>query len=313
MNNIFINGSIGYIYLKNSKNNNEILLLSDNHSSENYCRNQNKNENKFISEWLETKKSKILLEEVPRIQGNVLLELWSSKHIKKLKDLYLKNNRKNIEGIDIRSQLVPFSLDIFKLEKKDLDKNDDEYINLLKKNITVKEYFKLLDLFFNYEHKYFIEKLEKTYLNLSLSLSLSLRVQENNELNQHFQILKENFNNLILKITNIFNSIDEINFLIDSIMEWYIIAKIDYHSKYNINKFIIHAGLNHTTNINNLLKKFYKYYDVKSDGETNIHKIKDDNNNCLKLPTDIDNKFGGYKKKYFKYKKKYLQLKSLNK
>jgi hypothetical protein len=182
-------------------------------------------------------------------------------------------------------------------------------ISLKNKCLYAADGVKLLDLFFNYEHKYFIEKLDKTYLNLSLGL----RVQENNELNQHFQILKKNYNNLTLKITNMLNSIEEINFLIDSIMEWYIIAKIEYHSKNNINKFIIHAGLNHTSNINNILKKLYKYYDVKSDGETNIHNIIDDNNNCLKLPSDIDNKFGGYEKKYFKYKKKYLLLKSLNK
>ena len=308
MQNIYLNGSIGYVYLKNLRCENEILLLSDNHSSENYCNNQF--ENKFISEWLETKKSKILLEEVPRIQGSNLLELWSSKHIQKLKELYLKNNEHDIEGIDIRSLIVPFSLEIFKLNDKN-DKNDEDiYINNISK-MTIEEYFKLLNLFFKNEHKYFIEKLDKTYTNMI----------ENKKLYEHFQILKGNFNKLylmydkntqIINIIKILNSINEIDFLIDSIMEWYIIAKIEYHSKNNIYKFIIHAGLNHTTNINNILKNLYEYYDVKSDGETNINNIIDDENNCLKLPKEIDNKFGGYKKKYIKYKKKYLQLKTLN-
>lgn len=74
MEDIFINGSIGYIYLKNVDN--QILLLSDNHSSTNYCTIVN---SQFISDWLLTKNSKVLLEEVPRIEGSKLLELWTSK------------------------------------------------------------------------------------------------------------------------------------------------------------------------------------------------------------------------------------------
>ena len=56
MNDVFISGIIGYIYLK--KNNINILLLSDNHSNEKYC----SIDSKFISEFLESKNSKILLE-----------------------------------------------------------------------------------------------------------------------------------------------------------------------------------------------------------------------------------------------------------
>ena len=114
MQDIFINGSIGYIYLKNFEN--QILLLSDNHSSENYC-TIHKNNSKFISDWLSTKNSKVLLEEVPRMKGSELLELWSSKHIQKLKDLYLKQklNENQIEGVDIRPLLIPFSLIVCKV------------------------------------------------------------------------------------------------------------------------------------------------------------------------------------------------------
>jgi hypothetical protein len=35
-------------------------------------------------------------------------------------------------------------------------------------------------------------------------------------------------------------------------MEWYTIAKIFYNNKLGINKFIIHAGLFHTTNLNKI-------------------------------------------------------------
>ena len=56
-NNKYISGTIGYIYLKNLKNKNNILLLSDNHSSQNYC----KDNRKFVSDWMETKNSNIAI------------------------------------------------------------------------------------------------------------------------------------------------------------------------------------------------------------------------------------------------------------
>jgi hypothetical protein len=80
MEDMFISGSIGYIHLKNVDN--QILLLSDNHSSKKYCTRNSQ----FVSDWLLTKNSKVLLEEVPRDEGSELLELWeTSKHIQKLK------------------------------------------------------------------------------------------------------------------------------------------------------------------------------------------------------------------------------------
>jgi hypothetical protein len=302
MNNIYINGSIGYIYLKNLRNANEILLLSDNHSSQNYCNNQF--ENKFISEWLETKKSKILLEEVPRIEGSKLIELWSSKHIQKLKDLYLKQklNENQIEGIDVRPLLIPFTLDIFKV-----DNIDKEYIEKIK-NMNIIDYLKLLDSFFELKHQYFIENIGEVYV-----------VMNNEILKKHFLKLKNSFidlkkdysvNILVKNIDLVFqNKIEE---LLSSIMEWYSIAKIFFNNKLGINKFIIHAGLVHTTNLNDILTNLYDYKKINSNGEININKIKDDNNNCLKIPFSVDSQFGGYGEKYRKYKAKYLALKKLN-
>jgi hypothetical protein len=290
MEDIFINGSIGYIYLKNVDN--QILLLSDNHSSTNYCTIVN---SQFISDWLLTKNSKVLLEEVPRIEGSKLLELWTSKHIQKLKDLYLnqKINDKQIEGIDIRPLLIPFNLDIFKIEQI--------------KNININNYLKLLDSFFKLKHPYFIENIGNVYIDIN-----------NEKLMKHFLKLKDSYDNLkeqydnnvlVINIDEEFkNKLDE---LLSSIMEWYTIAKIFYNNKFCINKFIIHAGLFHTTNLNNILISSYGYEKINSDGEIDINKIKDDDNNCLKIPFSVNNQFGGYDKKYRKYKEKYLALKKL--
>jgi hypothetical protein len=301
MQDIFINGSIGYIYLKNFEN--QILLLSDNHSSENYC-TINKDNSKFISDWLLTKNSKVLLEEVPRMKGSELLELWSSKHIQKLKDLYLKQtlNENKIEGIDVRPLLIPFSLSVFKVN--DIEK---DYIEKIK-NMNLIDYLKLLDSFFELKHKYFIENIGNVYTDMN-----------DEKLKKHFLKLKNSYNNLKKQYNNnvlvknidiVFeNNIDE---LLSSIMEWYTIAKIYYNNKIGINKFIIHAGLVHTTNLNEILIDLYDYKKINSDGEIDINKIKDDNNNCLKIPLSVNSQFGGYEEKYRKYKGKYLALKKLN-
>lgn len=289
MEDIFINGSIGYIYLKNVDN--QILLLSDNHSSTNYCTIDN---SQFISDWLLTKNSKVLLEEVPRIEGSKLLELWTSKHIQKLKDLYLNN--KQIEGIDIRPLLIPFNLDIFKIDN--IDKKDIENINII-------DYLKSLDYFFEFKY---IENIGIVYIDIN-----------NEKLTKHFLELKHDYDNLKKQYDNnvLVINIDEkfkniIDDLLSSIMEWYTITKIFYNNKFGINKFIIHAGLFHTTNLNNILIDSYGYEKINSDGIIHINEIKDDNDdddNCLKIPFNVNSQFGGYDKKYRKYKGKYLALK----
>jgi hypothetical protein len=303
MENIFISGSIGYIHLKND--NNHILLLSDNHSSTNYCKIDN---SQFISKWLLTKNSKenskVLLEEVPRIKNSKLLELWSSKqHTQELKDLYLnqKINDKQIEGIDIRPLLIPFNLEY--IEKRE--------------NINIIDYLESLNNFFELEHKYFIENIGNVYTDIN-----------NEQLNKHFLELKHDYDNLkkqyhknflVININKEFKK--ELDELLSSIMEWYTIAKIFYNNKLGINKFIVHAGLFHTTNLNKILISSYGYKEINSDGIIDIKKIKDDDdiidineikdddNNCLKIPSCVNNQFGGYDEKYRKYKGKYLTLK----
>ena len=303
MGDIFISGTIGYIHLKND--NNHILLLSDNHSSTNYCKIEN---SQFISKWLLTKKnSKVLLEEVPRKKGSKLLELWPSiQHTQELKDLYLnqKINDKQIEGIDIRPLLVPFNLDIFKI-----DNIDKEYIEEIK-NTYIIDYLKSLDSFFKFKY---IENIGIIYIN-------------NKKLKKHFFELKKRFiylkrkkqyddNVFVINIDEEFKK--ELDELLSSIMEWYTIAKIFYNNELCINKFIIHAGLFHTTNLNKILIDSYGYEEINSDGvidfkkikDDDINEIKDDDINCLKIPSSVNNQFDEYDEKYRKYKVKYLTLK----
>jgi len=309
-----INGAIGYIYLKHKTNNNHILLFSDNHSSQNYCYLDGKSNGTFISDFLEMKHSKVLLEEVPRM-NNKLIELWSSEHIQKLKNLYLSKVKKiNVDGIDIRPLLIPFSLDVFLIEHMNNLNIDKKYINSIK-DVTLQDFLKLLDSFFAYKHKYFIETLEDVYTTTKVDSELVIHfmkvkdifmnLKSSNKLDIHIGILVQNDKIFI-------NKIDE---LLSSIMEWYTIAKIFYDNKSGINKFIIHAGLDHTTKLNKILIENYGYEQINSNGLVDINNIInknniDNDNNCLKLPSNVSNQFGGYQKKYLKYKMKYIQLKT---
>jgi hypothetical protein len=308
MGDIFISGSIGFIHLKNVKN--QILLLSDNHSSEKYCTMNSQ----CISDWLLKKNSKVflkvLLEEVPRIEGNELLEIWQSKHTQQLKEIYLKQNLndKQIEGIDIRPSLVPFNLDIFEIDIDIKYKKYKEYIEQLK-NTNIIYYLKLLNSFFELKHPDFIENIGNVYTDININ---------NEQLYKHFLEIKDRYYNLKKQYNdndNVFvinidkKSKNELDEILSSIMEWYTIAKIFYNNKLGINKFIIHAGLLHTTNLNKILIDSYGYKKIISDGEIDITKIKDDDNNCLKIPSDVNSEFDGYDEKYRKYKKKYLALK----
>lgn len=313
MEDIFISGTIGYIHLENVEN--QILLLSDNHSSEQYCTKNSQ----FISDWLLTKNSKILLEEVPRTEGSKLLALWKSKHIQQLKEIYLKQNldENQIEAIDIRPLLIPFNLDIFKI-----DNIDKEYIEKLK-NTNIINYLESLDSFFELKHKYFIDNIGNVYNKLDIDI-------DNEKLKKHFFELKNSFIDLKKQYDNVLDEKfkDKIDELLSSIMEWYTIAKIFYNNKSGIHKFIIHAGLFHTTNLNKILIDSYGYKKINSDGIIDFENIKDENDdgvinikktnddddddNCLRIPSHVNSQFGGYNEKYRKYKGKYLALKKLN-
>ena len=278
MANINLNGSIGYTFL--IKNNIKILILADYHSTLPYC----KTDGIFISEWFKNKSnSRILLEEVPRV-GHDLQELWpSSPHTQKLKEVYIKNSH-IIHGVDIRPFLIPFSWE-FASDKES-------------PNINLKEYFELLNLFFT---------LKLDFIKKDLTYIYSKEFLKKKKIGKHFLILKKVVVLLIKKnkfyldkyIKDLVNNnnllFNQINFILSDIMEWYIIAKIYEGIDEKKTSFIIHAGLLHTTNIINLLTKFYHYKIVDDFGTTtNINNLNIENNGCLHLPIDIEKQFGGF-------------------
>lgn len=280
--NINLNGSIGYTLLTNNKNN--ILILSDNHSELPYCDNQS---GIFVSDWMQSKKkSIILLEEVPR-SGSKLKELWTSSiHTQKLKNLYLNNNNIYIKGIDIRPFLLPYSWELI---------NETTV-----EDMTLRNYFSLINDFYQVKHDYFIKNLKNIYTKEYL---------DNSKLGKHFleikndvqKYVKKNKSDLKKKISVIFKTdkelLEKINIFTSNIMEWYMVAKIIQISNKldNIsNNFIVHAGLVHTSNLNNLLLNKYDYKLNNSDGSYSMETSNINSNGCLKLPVTINNQFGGF-------------------
>lgn len=278
--NYYLNGSIGYTFLVNQ--NIKILILSDMHSELPYCEKNGV----FISEWFKKKyKSKILLEEVPRSLAT-LKELWpSSIHTQKLKEVYL-NNSNIIQGLDIRPELIPFSLELA------FDKEAP--------SVNLKEYLNLMDLFFTLKLKFIQDNLNYIYTTNFL---------KTNNLGQHYINLKKKVKHFVKKYKNQLNKnikdliknddifLNQTNDLTSEIMEWYSIAKIIQGINKNITSFILHAGLAHTTNIIKLLKLYYGYTIKEEFGITdmdhlNLNKVI---TGCLPLPSHIEKQFGGCK------------------
>jgi hypothetical protein len=276
MSKIYLNGSIGYTLLINE--NIKILVLADMHSELPYC----EKDGVFISDWFKNKfKSKILLEEVPRV-GPKLKELWpTSPHTQKLKEEYIKNSHV-IQGVDVRPFLIPFSWELA------FDKEAP--------NLNLKQYLNLMNLFFNLKLDFIRNDLKNIYTKDYL---------KNNELGKHYLILKKkvkifvktnkNYLNSSIKdlLKNNENLLEQINDLISDIMEWYSIAKIFQGIDENKNSFILHAGLAHTTNIINLLKIHYGFKLVEEFGTTDMSNLNNQNNGCLHLPIYIEKQFGG--------------------
>jgi hypothetical protein len=254
------------------------------HSKLPYC----KDNSIFISEWIsKKKKSKILLEEVPRL-GAKLKELWpDAPHTQKLKELYL--NSKIIEGVDVRPFIIPFSWELL------LEPNNRIELN----SVLLKNYMVLIDKFFKLKHEHFIKTLGNIYTKDFL---------KNSQLGTHFIKLKKEAKKLIKNNKEFLNKnilfiiksnnhlMGKINELISFIMEWYVVAKIFQGMQNNESNFIIHAGLAHTSNILLLLEKVYDYKINNIDGINYYDTHKDSfTTGCLKLPTHINDLFGGGK------------------
>jgi hypothetical protein len=253
-----IYGTIGYTILNN--NNHNIIVFADMHDTLKECKN-----NIIISKWIKNKldSSYVLLEEVERVDGMKLGEIWDkSKHTQELKNLYL-NNPNNIIPVDVRPFLIPFSWEINRNEK-----------------VTLFNYLLMIDNFFCINDIYIKSKLK--YYNKKLILK--------KQFGKHFMTIKYIYYKFLLKYNNYLHTylylikddiLVEVNELLDYIMEWFICSNIEnLQNKSNI----IHTGLAHSQNIILLLTFIYNYNITHQDGINYINNI-DENNiyGCIKL------------------------------
>tara|TARA_Y100000385_G_C13009179_1_gene600849 strand:- start:35 stop:916 length:882 start_codon:yes stop_codon:yes gene_type:complete len=280
-----LSGAIGYSLLK--KNNKYILILSDIHSKQPYCKN-----GVMIDDYLKfsnDQNNTILLEEVSR-EGIELKALWSeAEHTNRLKDLFLKNNYSKDESnkiipIDIRPYLVPFSWEL--LLNKDISDT--------KKNLTLNHFLVKIKLFFNLFNEKLSMELIKTFLkNIFVNIKNRLDKNKNSGIVEHYKELSKYFLEFLNKYKKYMDQkiIDvlkkdpevflEISNILSNILEWYTVLEMGAKN----NNVIIHSGLAHTYRINSILKKYYKYQEIESDGivEFNPENISDNIESCVNI------------------------------
>lgn len=267
-NKTYVRGAIGYTILKSKQN--KIMVIADMHDIKEKCGDM------FISDWLKRQENfKLLLEEVPPSDIN-LKELWGdAEHTRKLRELYL-NNLDKIVGLDIRGELMKFSWELLK----------DMYFP----PITLQEYLTYFEQFFNFEHEFFLKDISELY-NKDILLDKEVRMSIQFEtILKLFNNFKEKYSDLMEKtVQEIFQTkkgiLEELNFMSNMIMEFYTIMQV-YKLSYNgINRFIIHKGLFHTSNIVDWLTKLYQFELIETDGLTEFDKIDlIKHSGCLRIP-----------------------------
>jgi hypothetical protein len=267
-NKIKVIGAVGYTILDNNKI--KIMIIADMHDVTEKCGDI------FISEWIKKQKNfKLLLEEVPQTDIK-LKELWgSSPHTTKLRQLYLDNYDK-IVGLDIRGELLKFSWELLKEMKFP--------------EITLDEYLEYLKLFFDIKHSFFLKNIPEIY-NSSILLA-----DESTKIRKHFEYCKNKFkkymddNKILLKekVQDLYKTnqtvLEQINLLLNEIMEFYTCMQLYKQSLLNNNKFIIHKGLFHTSNLLVWFTNLYGFKILDNSGLTEFDKIDEKHNGCLHLP-----------------------------
>ena len=265
-------GLVGYTLLE--KDNKNILIFADIHDGVTYCNNS-----VGISDWLKSRfnNNQILVEEV-NFKNINLKDLWpNSKHTQELKSL-VKKHDSNINAIDIRPLLIPFSWELM-----------DKYPHL--GNISLNKYLDNLNDFFN----------TKGLLYNTLISKEVKRLEHNKYYKKilvHYAIIKDDFytlkkkNNLDKKIILFYdkkNILEDINQLISLVMEWYIVL-LSLNSSKNT---IIHSGLAHTTRLNNILQKFYDFKIIDKKGLNYMKNINFDKvySSCVMIPEHVKNRF----------------------
>lgn len=272
INKIYVQGVIGYAILKNKEN--KIMLLSDMHDVKEKCGDE------FISDWLKKqKKIKLLLEEVPPSDVN-LKELWhGSEHTKKLRNLYL-NNIDKIIGLDIRGELLKFSWELINV--------------MFFPPISLKDYLIYCEQFFTFKHIFFLNNISEIYNENILN-------DRENLISKQFEYCFNEYKKILEKYSMFMDTtvqilfednriiFEEISSLLNDIMELYTIMQLYKWKIYNVNKFIIHKGLFHTSNLLKWLINLYNFEIIEMDGLTyfeNVDTVK--HNGCLNIPNEFN-------------------------
>jgi hypothetical protein len=160
---------------------------------------------------------------------------------------------------------MPFSLDFF------------DFDNI---NMSLGEYLSKLIDFFNTQS---IIKDDK------INMENDIILKDFNEIKNQFTNFLE-INKYIL--VNKLNRIDEKNLtfisdMLDSIMEWFIVAKIESSDDKNI---IIHTGLSHSEEVIKRLTNLYGYKITKCYGSNKVSD-NDTNHGCVGIDTYINKEF----------------------
>lgn len=265
-------GLVGYTLLE--KDNKNILIFADIHDGVTYCNNS-----VGISDWLKGRfnKNQILVEEV-QLKNVNLKDLWpNSKHTQELKSL-VKKYDSNVDAVDIRPLLIPFSWELL-----------DKYPKL--GDITLQKYLSYLNDFFHGKGVLYDTIISKEVNKLKDNKYYK-------KILVHYAIIKNEFftlqkkNNLQKKIILYYDKedlLEDINHLISLVMEWYIVL-LSLNSSKNT---IIHSGLAHTTRLNNILQKFYNFKIIDKKGLNYMKHLNYDKvySACIMIPEHVKNRF----------------------
>jgi hypothetical protein len=261
-----VSGSMGYVLLE--KNGQYILLFSDIHDGVNYCSNV---DSEFISKVLldYANNNIILLEEAVKEPELNLKALWpNAKHTQQLKELSMKY-QKDIKSIDIRPILIPFSWELITTNKKF-------------KQIPFRAYISLLGDFFNRRGKFYEKYFKKV-------------ICDDEYLNKHHIVLNELYmelynheyatNPLIFFYNNDRETLYNLNYLLDLVMEYYMYI---YIICFKNERIVIHTGMAHSQRMIEFLTKYYHYKVIQEDGINYIDKIGNGTPSaCVKLPQNV--------------------------
>ena len=300
-----ISGSVGYTLLK--KNNKYILVLADIHSKLPYCKNGIN-----IDTWFKKiiEQSQIIIEEVPR-EGVKLHELWKgSPHTQSLKNFILdnkyssrkKSQSKDLELMDIRPYLKPFSWEIYKNSKIAFSNTLNKNVAYNKSDeITFEEYLINLNSFFLLDKRTYslFPFIKKVHQYITKVLKDKKNKQEKSGVFNHYKYLGKvffDFKNKFsyLKNKTIKNMVEEnileplikLNDLSSMIIEWYSILQTFESDKPSV----IHTGLAHSERIIKYLVEYYQFEIINEGGINKIENLDkiETTVSCINLPDEIE-------------------------